>query len=64
MKDLNDALSTDLHVVFFEARAINYKGQILAMGKDAHDSGLHGETATPQEHDCAPAPPSMFLLTP
>jgi len=51
MSDLNSAASAGLGVVFVEALAINYTGEILVMG---------GGTAS----HCAPAPPSSFLLTP
>ncbi len=51
MRDLNSAASVTPGVVFVEAHAINYTGEILVMG---------GETAS----QCAPAPPSSFLLTP
>ena len=51
MTDLNSAASTALSVVFIEAHAINYTGEILAMGS---------RTAS----HCAPAPPSSFLLIP
>jgi probable HAF family extracellular repeat protein len=61
MRDLNSAASVTLGVVFVEAHAINYTGQILVMGSSAmHGSHGSGEAA-PQ---CAPAPPSSFLLTP
>jgi probable HAF family extracellular repeat protein len=50
MRDLNSAASVTPGVMFFEAHAINYSGEILVMG----DSAWH----------CAPAPPSSFLLTP
>ena len=64
MRDLNSAASAasvTLGVVFVEAHAINSTGQILVMGSSgAH--GSHGsDEAAPQ---CAPAPPSSFLLTP
>ena len=51
MSDLNSAASAGLGVVFVEADAINYTGEILVMG---------GRTAS----HCAPAPPSSFLLIP
>jgi probable HAF family extracellular repeat protein len=60
MRDLNSATSMTLGVVFLEAHAINNTGQILVMGGAAHESSGSGE-ADPQ---CAPAPPSSFLLTP
>ena len=60
MRDLNSAASMTLGVVFVEAHAINNAGQILVMGSPMHESHSSGEAA-PQ---CAPAPPSSFLLTP
>jgi probable HAF family extracellular repeat protein len=61
MRDLNSAASVTSGVVFVEADAINDTGQILVMGSSAmHGSHGSGEAA-PQ---CAPAPPSSFLLTP
>ena len=60
MRDLNSAASVTLGVVFVEAHAINNTGQILVMGSAMHESHGSGEAA-PQ---CAPAPPSSFLLTP
>lgn len=61
MRDLNSAAaSVTLGVVFVEAHAINYRGEILVMGSPMHESHGSGEAA-PQ---CAPAPPSSFLLTP
>ena len=60
MRDLNSAVSVTLGVVFVEAHAINHTGQILVMGSATHESHGSGEAA-PQ---CAPAPPSSFLLTP
>jgi probable HAF family extracellular repeat protein len=56
MKDLNSAASAELGVVFVEAHAINNLGQIVVMGKSTQES--HGHD------DCAPAPPSTFLLIP
>ncbi len=60
MRDLTSAASVALGIVFVEAHAINNKGQILVMGSASHHSHRSGEAA-PQ---CAPAPPSSFLLTP
>ena len=60
MRDLNSAASTTSGAVFAEAHAINNVGQILVMGNSMHESHMSGE-ATSQ---CAPAPPSSFLLTP
>jgi probable HAF family extracellular repeat protein len=60
MTDLNSAASVASGAVFFEAHAINNTGQILVMGSPMHESHMSGE-ATSQ---CAPAPPSSYLLTP
>src|SRR5512132_1546302 len=60
MRDLNSAASMTSGAVFVEAHAINNAGQILVMGRPMHESHMSGE-ATSQ---CAPAPPSSFLLTP
>ena len=60
MRDLNSAASVASGAVFVEAHAINNTGQILVMGSPMHESHMSGE-ATSQ---CAPAPPSSFLLTP
>jgi probable HAF family extracellular repeat protein len=60
MRDLNSAASVTLGVVFVEAHAINNTGQILIMGSATHHFHGSGEAAS----QCAPAPPSSFLLTP
>ncbi len=60
MRDLNSAASMTLGVVFVEAHAINNRGEILVMGSPTHESHGSGEAA-PQ---CAPAPPSSFLMRP
>jgi probable HAF family extracellular repeat protein len=60
MRDLNSAASVTLGVGFVEAHAINNTGEILVMGTGTHESHGSGEAA-PQ---CAPAPPSSFLLRP
>jgi len=62
MSDLNSAASAALNVVFIEADAINYTGEILVMGKVTHKSS--GGIVLPEHQDCAPAPPSSFLLIP
>ena len=62
MSDLNSAASAALNVVFIEADAINYTGEILVMGKVTH--GSSGGIVLPEHQDCAPAPPSTFLLIP
>ena len=60
MRDLNSAASVASGAVFFEAHAINNTGQILVMGSAMHGSHGSGEAA----EQCAPAPPSSYLLTP
>jgi probable HAF family extracellular repeat protein len=62
MLDLNNAASLAPGVVLVEAHAINRKGEILAMGEAAHQA--HMSTDPSEDHPCAPAPPSAFLLTP
>jgi probable HAF family extracellular repeat protein len=57
MRDLNNAASVSSGVVFVEAHAINKAGQIIVMGSTMHGSGKAA-------WQCAPAPPSSFLLTP
>jgi probable HAF family extracellular repeat protein len=64
MTDLNSAASAGLGVVFWEAHAINNPGQILVMGKAASDANSSGASVLSETHDCAPAPPSTFLLIP
>jgi probable HAF family extracellular repeat protein len=60
MRDLNSAASVSSGVVFVEAHAINKAGQILVMGSAMHESHGSGKAA----RQCAPAPPSSYLLTP
>ena len=60
MRDLNNSASMSSGVVFFEAHAINNTGQILVMGSAMHEAHISGGAAL----QCAPAPPSSFLLTP
>ncbi len=61
MRDLNNSASVTSGVMFVEAHAINNRGQILMMGS----SGTHGSHGTGEAApQCAPAPPSSFLLTP
>jgi probable HAF family extracellular repeat protein len=60
MRDLSSAASMTSGAVFVEAHAINNAGQILVMGSPMHESHMSGEAAS----QCAPAPPSSFLLTP
>jgi probable HAF family extracellular repeat protein len=60
MTDLNNLVSVSSEVVFIEAHAINNRDQILVMGSATqHSHG--GPKAVPQ---CAPAPPSSYVLTP
>ncbi len=61
MRDLNSAASVTFGVVLIEAHAINDIGQILVMGSGA-THGFHGSGEAASQ--CAPAPPSSFLLTP
>jgi uncharacterized membrane protein len=56
IRDLNDEASLPSGVVLLEAQAINNPGQILVLG----EHGAHDDPFT----NCAPAPPSSFLLTP
>ena len=56
--DLNSASSAHFGIVFIEAHSINSKGEILVLGKVIH------EMASPDDQQCAPAPPSSFVLTP
>jgi probable HAF family extracellular repeat protein len=58
MRDLNSEASMTSDAVFVEAHAINNAGQILVMGSPMDH--MSGEAA----QQCAPAPPSSFLLTP
>jgi probable HAF family extracellular repeat protein len=60
MTDLNSAASAGLGVVFMEAHAINSTGEIVVMGKATSEGGI----ILPEHQDCAPAPPSTFLLIP
>jgi probable HAF family extracellular repeat protein len=64
LKDLNSAASADLGVAFVVAHAINNLGQILVMGKSPHELNSGGGAALDGNDDCAPAPPSTFLLAP
>jgi probable HAF family extracellular repeat protein len=64
MRDLNSAGSAALGVVFIEAHAINNLGQIIVMGKAAAAPDSSGTTVLSDHNDCAPAPPSTFLLVP
>jgi probable HAF family extracellular repeat protein len=60
MRDLNNTASVTSSVVFVEAHAINNTGQVLVMGSAMHEPHASGEAVS----QCAPAPPSSFLLTP
>jgi probable HAF family extracellular repeat protein len=64
MTDLNSAESINLDVVFIEAHAINGKGEIIATGRVMHEMDVSGHTVATAAQQCAPAPPSTFLLTP
>jgi probable HAF family extracellular repeat protein len=64
MIDLNNASSTDLGVVLFEAHAINNKGQIIAMGEGNREITVDAVSGASVHEDCAPAPSGTFLLTP
>ncbi len=61
MTDLNSTDSADLNVVFIEAHAINYKGQILVAGRSAHEVGLSGNSVFDDNQHCAPAPPGHLF---
>ena len=62
--DLNSPASAALGFVFIEAHAINARGQIIVMGRSAHESMMGGAVTSEDIQVCAPAPPSSFLLTP
>jgi probable HAF family extracellular repeat protein len=62
--DLNGADALNLGMVFIEADAINSKGKILVMGRNAEEADMHSATAHGAGEYCAPVPPSTFLLTP
>jgi len=62
--DLNGADSINLGVVLIEAHAINDKGEILAMGRVMPAAGVGGACVSPDDQQCTPAPPSIFLLIP
>ena len=64
MTDLNGAESMNLGVVFVEAHAINYKGEIIVTGRVMHEPGMSGQAVSTENQECAPAPPSSFLLIP
>ena len=64
MTDLNSAESINLDVVFIEAHAINKKGAIITTGRVMHEMDASGHTVATDAQQCAPAPPSSFLLTP
>jgi hypothetical protein len=61
---LNSVESINLDVVFIEAHAINEKGAIIATGRVMHEVDASGHTVATDAQQCAPAPPSTFLLTP
>jgi probable HAF family extracellular repeat protein len=62
--NLNSPASAALGFKFIEAHSINARGQIIVMGRSAHESMMATATAPTGDQICAPAPPSSFLLTP
>ena len=62
--DLNSPASAAGGFVFIEAQAINSLGQIIVVGRSAHDSMMAAASDARGDEICAPAPPSSFLLTP
>ena len=64
MRDLNSAASAALGVVLIEAHAINSKGEIIAMGRRIHEADKNSSMTSGATQYCAPAPPSIYLLTP
>ena len=63
--DLNSAASVTPGVVLVEAHSINSSGKILALGKTSKQHVGHtSQNDVVHPDDCAPAPPSAFLLTP
>lgn len=60
MQDLNGTDSAAMRVLFIEAHAINASGQILVTGRGVNEP----MPSSPGEHECEPAPPTTFLLTP
>jgi probable HAF family extracellular repeat protein len=61
--NLNSPASAALGFIFIEAHSINARGQIIVMGRSAHESMMATATAATGDQICAPAPPSSFLLT-
>jgi probable HAF family extracellular repeat protein len=65
MTDLNSAASVTPRVVLVEAHSINSSGEILALGKTSEQHVGHtSQNDVVHPDDCAPAPPSTFLLIP
>jgi probable HAF family extracellular repeat protein len=64
MRDLNSAASAALGVVLIEAHAINSKGEIIATGRSTHEADMNSAMTSGATPYCAPAPPSIYLLTP
>jgi probable HAF family extracellular repeat protein len=62
--DLNNPASVFHGFIFIEAHAINSLGQIIVVGRSAHDSMKAMASDANGDEICAPAPPSSFLLTP
>jgi probable HAF family extracellular repeat protein len=63
MKDLNEAIPADQRLVLVEAHLINNRGQIVVMGTRMEDSTDHVPTVADADV-CAPAPATVYLLTP
>lgn len=63
MKDLNEAIPADQRLVLVEAHLINNRGQIVVMGTRMEDSTDHVPTVA-EADVCAPAPATVYLLTP
>ena len=63
--DLNSPASVFRGFVFIEAEAINSRGQIIVVGRSAHESMMMATESGAQSAEiCSPAPASSFLLTP
>jgi hypothetical protein len=64
MKDLNEAIPADQRLVLVEAHLINNRGQIVVMGTRMEDSTDHVVPTVADVDVCAPAPATVYLLTP
>jgi probable HAF family extracellular repeat protein len=63
--DLNSPASVFHGFNFIEGQAINSRGQIIVLGRSAHESMMMATDSGAQGAEiCSPAPPSSFLLTP